>query len=204
MLAITRRMPWIVGAATLLSVVAGCNRSEREGSAGGDVALDTPAARNAPAPGARMGAMDLDEAEDRIERALRADATLAAFELDADDERGRIVLEGVVETDAQKTRAAEIATSTAPGIPIDNQLRVDAAAARRQAAHAAADEADDRVEDALEADPTLREFDLDVDDEDGRLVLEGTVRTAAQRSQAEEIARRLAPGIPIDNRIRVE
>lgn len=179
---------------------------------------DTPTTSNAPlisntsaassAPGldtsAQPGRLDADRGEDLVEKALRADPTLGAFHLDADDEKGRIVIEGVVETAAQKVQAGAIASRVAPGIPIDNQLRVDAGAARRRAAAVAADEADDRVEDAFKADPTLRAFDLDADDKDGRLLLKGTVRTAAQRRAAEELARRLAPGIPLDNRIRVQ
>lgn len=200
MSAIAHRMSWIVGAATVLLVAAGCNRGDGGASAGGDVASDSP---NASAAG-RTATLTPDQADDLIEDALRADTALGAFRLDADDERGGVVLEGVVATEAQKARAAEIAARVAPGISIDNQLRVDANAARREAAHAAADEADDRVEDALEADSTLRAFDLDADDEDGRLILTGAVRTAEQRTLAEEIAKRTAPGIAIDNRIRVE
>lgn len=206
MSAISRRTPWIVGAAAMLLIVSGCNRGDENMSAAGDVPGDTAGASSAmaPAPDAQAGTLSLDEADDRIEDALRADPTLAAFLLDADDERDRVVLEGMVATEAQKSRAAEIAATAAPGITVDDQLRVDAAAASREAAHAAADEADDRVEDALEAEAALREFDLDVDDEDGRLILKGTVRTDAQRTQAEEIATRVAPGIPVDNQIRVE
>ena len=200
MLELTRRMWWLTGAATMLAVAAGCNQGNREASAGGAVASDSPTAT----PSAQPGALELDQSEHRIEDALRADATLGAFQLDADDERGRIVLEGVVETDAHKVRAAEVAANVAPGISVDNQLQVDTAEASRRAADAVADEAEDRVEDVLDADSTLGAFNLDVDDENGRLVLEGTVRTEAQRSQAEGIARRTAPDIRIENRIRVE
>jgi osmotically-inducible protein OsmY len=152
----------------------------------------------------QRGAVSAEQAEDVVEDALRADSTLAAFRLDADDERGRVVIEGLVATTAQKARAAEIAARVAPGVPIENKVRVDAAAARRKAAAARADEADDRIEHALEADSTLGAFDLDADDENGRVVLTGTVRTAAQRQLAEDIAKRVAPDVPVDNRIRVE
>ena len=182
----------IARATVVLLILAGCNRADRDASAGGDLATDSAAT------------LSLDQADDRIEDALRADAELGAFRLDADDEGERVVLEGTVATEAQKTRAAEIAAGAAPGISIENQLRVNAGAAEREAAHEAADEADDRVEDALDADTTLRAFDLDADDEDGRLILTGDVRTAEQRTLAEDIARRVAPGVPIDNRIRVE
>lgn len=71
-------------------------------------------------------------------------------------------------------------------------------------AHAAVEEAEDRVKEAFEADTTLLALDLEVDDENGRLVLRGTVRTAARRRQAEAVAARGVLGIRIDNQIRVE
>ncbi len=206
----TRRTPRLVApratvatvATVTLLALAACGGGEQAASAGGDAvaAGDVPAA----AAGAPAGALDADQAEDLVEDALRADSALAAFQLDADDEGERVVIEGIVATDAQRTLAAEIAGRAAPGVAIDNQVRVDAATARREAAEAAADEADDRIEDALEADPALRAFDLDADDEDGRVVLTGTVRTAAERQTAEDVARRTAPGVPLDNRIRVQ
>lgn len=66
-----------------------------------------------------------------------------------------------------------------------------------------ADDLDDRVEDALDADSTLRAFRLDVDDDDNKLVLEGAVRTPEQKTLAEQIAGRTATGLTIDNRITV-
>ena len=193
---------WIVGAAAVLLVASGCGKSDENASMAGG----TAAASGEVAPAAATGAsaLNADEADDRVEDALRADSGLAAFGLDADDERGRVVLEGTVATEAQKARAAEVAASTAPGVTVDNQVRVNAGAASREASHKAADEADDRVEDAFDADSTLRALDLDVDDEDGRLVLKGSVRTAAQRTQAEDLAKRTASGIRVDNQIKVE
>ena len=66
-----------------------------------------------------------------------------------------------------------------------------------------ADDLDDRVEDALDADSTLRAFRLDVDNDDNKLVLEGAVRTAEQKTLAEQIAGTTATGLTIENRITV-
>lgn len=184
----------VLGMVPMLLMVAACGPSNRQTSAGGDVAAGSAATTSR--------TVDLDELDDQVERALRGDATLAPFRLDADDVRDHLVIEGTVQTDAQRSRAAQIAAAAAPGVRIDNQVRVNATAG--QQAGQDADEAEDRVEDALEADRTLRAFDLDVDDDNGRLVLKGTVRTQAQRTQAEDIAKRVAPGIAIDNRIQVQ
>jgi len=66
-----------------------------------------------------------------------------------------------------------------------------------------ADDAADRVENALENDSTLKPFDLDADDEGDAIVIEGTVRNAAQKALAEDIAKRTAPDFTIINRINV-
>lgn len=59
----------------------------------------------------------------------------------------------------------------------------------------------DRVEEALDSDGTLKQFDLDADDRDNSLVLTGRVQTAEQKALAEQIARQAAPNISINNEI---
>ncbi|MFQ4134940.1 BON domain-containing protein [Nodosilinea sp. PGN35] len=66
-----------------------------------------------------------------------------------------------------------------------------------------ADEAADRVEDALDSHETLGRFDLDADDEGDTIVLEGTVDQAEQSTLAEDVARQTAPEFTIVNRINV-
>lgn len=192
----TNRAAWVTGIALVLSM-SGCKAPDGQTQAQTTGASEMGAA----APG---DTVDLDVVADRVEAALDSDATLGKFRLDADDEDNRIVIEGMVETEMQKARAAEVATFTAPGIAIENQVRVDSVKAARRAANRAADEAEDKVENAFDADPTLGPFDLDADDEDGRLVLSGKVQTDAQRKQAEDLARSLAPGVPLVNQIKVQ
>ena len=66
------------------------------------------------------------------------------------------------------------------------------------------DDVEDQVEDALEADSTMRALDLDVDEENGQLVLEGKVKTAAQRTLAEGLVKRVAGTVTVVNRVKVE
>lgn len=64
----------------------------------------------------------------------------------------------------------------------------------------------DRIEDAFERDRVLARFDLDADSKGGRtgyIQIEGRVRNASQRSRALSMARRIAPGYSIVDRIRV-
>jgi hypothetical protein len=63
------------------------------------------------------------------------------------------------------------------------------------------DDIADRVEEALDSDGTLKQFDLDADDRDNSIVLRGRVQTAEQKALAEQIARQTAPNISINNEI---
>ena len=157
-------------------------------------AVDTAAARVGTAA---------DDRDDVVERALDGDSTLAAFGLDADDDDGRIVLKGAVRTDAQKDLAMQVATREAAGLTIDNRIRVDANA-RADARPTDVDDVEDQVEDAIEADTTLRELNIDVDEENGQIVLGGTVRSAAHKSAAEALAKQHAGNVAVVNRIRVQ
>ena len=76
--------------------------------------------------------------------------------------------------------------------------RADSPQEERRERHA------DRIESAFERDNVLRRFDLDADSEDGRnghIEIEGRVRNASQRARAYDVARRVAPGYRIINRI---
>ena len=182
--------------AMLLFTAAGCGGGDT-----GSVLTDTSAAGGpggAPAATAQAG-----EAEDRVEVALGADTALRGFGLDADDDDDRIVLKGRVRTEQQKSLAAQIATRESGGLQIDNRIRVEATA-RGGAEPVDGDEVEERVEDALEAVSMLKPLDLEVDEENGQIVLEGTVRTAAQRSLAEQIARRVAGTVVVVNRVKVQ
>ncbi len=183
-----------VAVAFLLAACSSNRSGQVYDSAAGEVAT----------PGAAVSQArpDADDLDDRVEDALDADSTLRAFRLDVEDDDNKIVLEGAVRTAEQKTLAEQIATRTAAGLTIDNRITVSADAAMRESRDL--DDMEDRVEDALEADSVLATFDLDADDKDGGIVIEGTVRTAEQKTRAEDVAKRTAPGATIVNRVRVQ
>ena len=66
------------------------------------------------------------------------------------------------------------------------------------------DDIADRVEEALDSDATLKQFDLDADDRDNSIVLTGRVQTAEQKALAEQIARQNAPNISLNNQIVIQ
>jgi osmotically-inducible protein OsmY len=171
---------------------------------GGDdsgVLTDTTSAGGA--LGAPAAAAQADQAEDRVEIALSADTTLRGFGLDADDDDNRIVLKGAVRTEELKTLAAQIATRESGGLQIDNRIRVDANA-RVNTQPIDVDDVEELVEDALEADSTLKPLDLEADEENGQIVIEGNVRTAEQKTLAEQVARRVAGTVTVVNRVKVQ
>jgi len=66
------------------------------------------------------------------------------------------------------------------------------------------DDIADRVEEALDSDVTLKQFDLDVDDQDNSIVLTGRVQTAEQKALAEQIARQTAANVSLNNQIVIQ
>lgn len=66
------------------------------------------------------------------------------------------------------------------------------------------DEAADRIEQAIDNDANLKQFDLDVDDEDNAIVLQGDVKDASQKTLAESLAKQAAPNVAIANEIEVK
>ena len=186
--------------AALPLVLAAC-------SGGRDTASDSVAASAGvtdSAAGMSQPAATADDRDDVVERALDADAGLQTFGLDADDDDGRIVLKGRVRTAAERDLAGQIAAREAAGVAVDNRIRVDAAVAGSAARPVDVDDVEEQVEDALEADSTMRALDLDVDEENGQLVVEGKVKTAAQRTLAEGFVKRAAGTVTVVNRIEVE
>lgn len=148
--------------------------------------------------------LDADRAEGIVENALEADTTLRPFDLDADEKNGGITLKGTVQTATQRALAEQIAKQNAPGISVVNQIAVAAtASATSRSATVDADKAEDLVSDALKANATLKPLNIDADEENGGILLKGTVQTAAQKTLAENLAKQAAPGFSISNQIRV-
>jgi osmotically-inducible protein OsmY len=185
-----------ITAIALIAAAAACAPDDAALSDTAAGTLGATAAATTPAPNA-------DRVDDRVEVALSTDTTVRAFGLDADDDDGRVVLKGVVRTEAQRAAAAQVATSVAAGLPIDNRIRVDVNARMSTGNPIDVDDVEEQIEDALEADATLKPFNLDVDEDNGQIVLEGTVRTAEQKTMAETIAKRIAGTVVVVNRVKV-
>ena len=203
-----------IGAVVLLGL-AGCNQGNTTAGSGNAPTNDTTApSSTAPVNSTSTNVsqsntpLNADRAEGAIENALEADTKLRAFDLDADDNNGAIALKGTVQTTEERALAEEIAKRTAPGISINNQIRVAATGSTRLSQigkpPANADEAENLVSNAFEADATLKPLDIEADEANGKgILLKGTVQTADQKTLAENIAKQVAPGFSINNQIRV-
>ena len=101
----------------LVSLLVACDRKNVQ------VLTDTSAAGSAGGGTAEQEL--LAAAPGSIQKALRADTTLRAFELEAEKEGDHVVLKGRVRTEQQKALAAQIASGQAAGLRVDNQIKVE-------------------------------------------------------------------------------
>jgi osmotically-inducible protein OsmY len=194
MISKTRAASSIAAIATIFAAAACGGDADRAADTAAGTLGSTAAATAAP---------DADRIDDRVEVALSTDATLRPFGLDADEDNGQVVLKGAVRTEEQKTMAAQVASGVASGVSIDNRIRVDANA-RMSNEPVDVDDVEEQVEKALDDDAVLKPLNLDADEDNGQIVLEGTVRTADQKTMAEQIAKRIAGTVAVVNKIKVQ
>jgi osmotically-inducible protein OsmY len=188
-------------AAMVMVVGAACagDTETMDDTAAGALGATTGAVPSTPA-----AATLAEDADDRIETALGEDTNLRGFNLDADRRENRIVLRGRVRTEAQKTQAGDVALRVTPGVTLDNRILVEANAPQLTTQIVDADQAEEQVENALEADAVLGPFDLEVDEDDGKIVITGNVRSNDQKASVDAIAKRIAGNVQVVNRVRVQ
>ncbi|MEX2272908.1 MAG: BON domain-containing protein [Vicinamibacterales bacterium] len=161
-----------------------------------------------------------------VKTKLAADDTVKAYQINVDTQQGVVTLTGTVATAAARDRALEIARGTDGVTRVDDRLTVDAAGtiderAREQARDAAAKAGDavERPGDAgaaltdagittavktrLLADPDVAGLKIDVDTRETVVTLTGTVATAAQKTEAGNIARDTTGVTRVVNNLKV-
>lgn len=151
-----------------------------------------------------------------VKSKLAADDTVKAYQIDVDTKDGVVTLTGTVPTAAARDRALELARGTDGVTRVEDRLTVNAAGTIDERAEqegrdaaAKAESAGDRAADAaagagaavtdagitaavktrLLADPDVAGLKIDVDTRDKVVTLTGTVATAAQKTEAGNIAR---------------
>jgi osmotically-inducible protein OsmY len=196
----TKRAASAIAATALVFAVMACADRDAETTDTAAGAVGATSAVGATTPSTPSA----ESADDRVEVALSTDANLRGFGLDADESEGRVILKGAVRTDEQKSQAAQVAARVAPGVTVDNRIRVEATARMSTSDPVDVDAVEEQVENALEEDATLRPFDLEVDEDNGQIIITGNVRTADQKALADQIAKRIAGTVVVVNRVRVQ
>ncbi len=123
-----------------------------------------------------------DELAESVDLALLLDPTTDAWEIDVVAAGGRVRLEGVVESHAERELAETVATGVHGVRSVDNRLTVAHDGTRSDA------EIKDDVEGRLEWNVLVDEDRIDVAVEDGRVVLAGAVASHAQVALVRSLA----------------
>lgn len=158
-----------------------------------------------------------------VKSKLAADDTVKAYQIDVDTQGGVVTLTGTVPTSAARDRALEVARGTDGVTRVEDRLTVNAAntvdeRAQQQASDAAAKAGDTAagagaaltdagitaaVKTRLLADPDVAGLKIDVDTREKVVTLTGTVSTAAQKTEAGNIARDTTGVASVVNNLRV-
>ena len=126
-----------------------------------------------------------------VKSKLTADDTVKAYQIDVDTKEGVVTLNGTVTNPAAKARAVELARGTdgvrnvVDNISVASQT-VSTPDDRSVIGDAAITAA---IKTKLLADTRVSGLAIDVDTRDGVVTLTGTVKSAAQKTAAMEIAR---------------
>ena len=115
--------------------------------------------------------------------------------------RRQVALNGRVVDEAQRRAAIETAAQVPDVAGVMDQLQVGGAPAAVPATPAAGGAA--AAEQALAAHPSLGGYGLEVREEGGRLVVDGTVRTPVEKELAGHVAERAAKS-EVENAIRIQ
>lgn len=132
---------------------------------------------------------------------------LGLVNVSQDRDKGVITLTGDVETADQKTQAESVAAQAAPGYAIANELGVRPIGQESQA-KAVDSNLDDAIEDnykaSLKAHKDLDDQHISYDAKNGTLVLKGSVKSPAQRAEAQKLAKAVPNVKEVVNEIKVQ
>ena len=132
---------------------------------------------------------------------------LSNVSVSQDQDKGVITLTGNVNSQDQKTQAESLAQQAAPGYTIADEIGVQPAGAEGQA-KSVASSLDSGIEDnfkaALKENKNLDDQSIDYSAKNGTLVLKGSVKTAAQKKEAEHLAKKVPNVQQVVNEIEVK
>jgi hyperosmotically inducible protein len=132
---------------------------------------------------------------------------LGVVNVSQDRDKGVLTLSGDVDSADQKAQAEQIARQTAPSYTIANEIGVRPIGAESQA-KSVDSSLDDGIENnykaALKAHKNLDDQSISYDAKNGTLVLKGSVKTRAQKTEADQIAKAVPNVTEVVNEIEVK
>lgn len=138
----------------------------------------------------------------RTKTALAADPVTDAIKIDVEVDKDKVQLNGFVDTEAERTRAGEIARSIEGVALVKNNLRL------QPHDRTTGEYVDDKlliaeVKTALAEDPVAHTLKIDIEADHGVISLGGHVDTEAERKAAVTAARQVAGVVDVIDNIDV-
>lgn len=134
---------------------------------------------------------------------------LTTVEVFQDRRTGEITLRGIVGSPDRKTSAEALAQQAAPGYAIQNQIQVESSGLegmeKSAEKNAALDSAiEDHFKATLQSNRKLEKRPIQYSADNGTLYLKGSVKTDAEKQEAEELAKKVPQVQHVVNDIAVK
>lgn len=146
------------------------------------------------------------DVKDAVDQAMTRN-DLGVVKVSQDRDKGVITLTGDVDSADKKTQAQSVASQAAPGYAISNELGVRPVGFEGQAKSVDSN-LDSAIQDnykaALKAHKNLDDQSISYDAKNGTLVLKGSVKTEAQRNEANKLAKNVPNVKEVVNEIAVK
>ena len=147
------------------------------------------------------------DVKDAVNNALNSNG-LGNVSVSQDRDKGVLTLTGDVASDDMKAKAESVAKDAGPGYVVANELAVRPPNADNSQMKAVGSSLDDGIEDnfkaALKAHKNLDDQSIHYDAKNGTLMLKGSVKTAAQKSEAMTIAKNVPNVQQVVNELEVK
>jgi hyperosmotically inducible protein len=165
------------------------------------LAVDAALAQAPSATGRTVGeSLDDKAMEAKVGLAFSLNRDLKGTDITVRSYQRHLTLGGQVDREAQRAVALEIARQAPSVLDVNDQITLRAGAT--PAASQASGERRRRVEEALAAQSSLAAYRIEVREEGGRILLRGSVKTAAEKDLAGLLARDVG-GVEVDNGLRI-
>ena len=156
---------------------------------------------------AASGCKDATHADEKsaVTQALSS-GNLSKVDVSQDRDKGVMTLKGDVASDSDKARAGDLAKQAAPDYTVANEIGVRPPDATN--AGSVASNVDSAIEDnfkaAIKSRRNLDDQSIHGDAKNGTLVLKGTVKTAQQKKEANDLAKKVPNVEQVVNELEIK